>query len=66
MSDRTLPIWVKIVLVVSALMQAVFGLRLLFDPASIQPPTVFGYISVVTPVILLGMGIYLLMPSRSA
>ena len=35
MSDRTLPIWVKIVLVVSALMQIVFGLRLLADPASI-------------------------------
>lgn len=35
MFDRTLPIWVKIVLVVSALMQIVFGLRLLFDPASI-------------------------------
>ena len=35
MTDRTLPIWVKIVLVVSALMQIVFGLRLLADPASI-------------------------------
>ncbi len=35
MSDRTLPVWVKIVLVVSALMQVVFGLRLLVDPASI-------------------------------
>lgn len=35
MTDRTLPVWVKIVLVVSALMQLVFGLRLLIDPASI-------------------------------
>ncbi len=35
MSDRTLPLWVKIVLVVSGLMQLAFGLRLLVDPASI-------------------------------
>lgn len=35
MTDRTLPIWVKIVLIVSGLMQIVFGLRLLADPASL-------------------------------
>lgn len=35
MTDRTLPMWAKIVLVVSGLMQIVFGLRLLIDPSSI-------------------------------
>ncbi len=35
MTDRTLPIWVKIVLVVSGLMQIVFGLRLLMDPSAL-------------------------------
>ena len=35
MTDRTLPTWVKIVLVVSGLMQIVFGLRLLMDPSSL-------------------------------
>jgi hypothetical protein len=35
MTDRTLPIWLKIVLVVSASMQVIFGLRLLIDPSSL-------------------------------
>ena len=35
MTDHTLPIWVKIVLVVSGVMQIVFGLRLLMDPSSL-------------------------------
>ncbi|MEO8358155.1 MAG: hypothetical protein ABI621_19800 [Chloroflexota bacterium] len=35
MTDRTLPIWVKIILVVSGVMQIVFGLRLLMDPSSL-------------------------------
>jgi hypothetical protein len=35
MTDRTLPTWVKIVLVVSASMQVIFGLRLLVDPSSL-------------------------------
>jgi hypothetical protein len=35
MTDRTLPLWLKIVLVVSASMQVIFGLRLLIDPSSL-------------------------------
>jgi hypothetical protein len=35
MTDRTLPLWLKIVLVVSATMQVFFGLRLLIDPSSL-------------------------------
>lgn len=35
MTDRTLPAWVKAVLIVSGLMQIVFGLRLLIDPSSL-------------------------------
>ncbi|MBC7879385.1 MAG: hypothetical protein H7Y59_19625 [Anaerolineales bacterium] len=35
MTDRTLPSWVKIVLVISGLMQIVFGLRLLIDPSAL-------------------------------
>ena len=35
MTDRTLPSWVKIVLVISGVMQIVFGLRLLMDPSSL-------------------------------
>jgi hypothetical protein len=35
MIDRTLPVWLKIVLVVSASMQVIFGLRLLIDPSSL-------------------------------
>lgn len=35
MNDRTLPLWLKIVLVVSGTMQIIFGLRLLVDPASL-------------------------------
>jgi hypothetical protein len=35
MTDRTLPIWLKIVLIVSASMQVIFGLRLLIDPSSL-------------------------------
>ena len=35
MMDRTLPIWLKTVLVISASMQIMFGLRLLIDPSSL-------------------------------
>lgn len=35
MTDRTLPSWVKIALLVSGLMQIVFGFRLLMDPSSL-------------------------------
>jgi hypothetical protein len=35
MIDRTLPLWLKIVLIVSASMQVIFGLRLLIDPSSL-------------------------------
>lgn len=35
MTDRTLPSWVKTVLVISGLMQIVFGLRLLIDPSAL-------------------------------
>ncbi len=35
MTDRTLPIWLKIVLVVMAVMQLVFGLTLLINPAAL-------------------------------
>jgi hypothetical protein len=35
MSDRSLPGWLKIILVISASMQVVFGLRLLIDPSSL-------------------------------
>jgi hypothetical protein len=38
---------------------------LLLESASVQPPTPLGYIIAATPLILFGMGIYLLMPSRS-
>ena len=35
MEDRTLPIWLKAVLVVMAFMQLIFGLTLLFNPAAL-------------------------------
>jgi hypothetical protein len=41
-------------------------LTLLLESASIQPPTPLGYLIVATPLILLAMGAYLLMPARSA
>jgi hypothetical protein len=40
-------------------------LTIILESASVQPPTVFGYIIVLAPIILLGMGIYLLLPGRS-
>ena len=40
-------------------------ITLILESASIQPPTIFGYIIAAAPVILLGMGMYLLMPGRS-
>ncbi len=38
---------------------------LLLESVSVQPPTVLGYIIAAAPLILFGMGIYLLLPSRS-
>lgn len=40
-------------------------LTLILEFASVQPPAPFGYIIVATPFILLGMGIYLLLPARA-
>jgi hypothetical protein len=40
-------------------------LTLLLESASIQPPSLLGYIITLTPFLLFGMGIYLLMPSRA-
>jgi hypothetical protein len=41
------------------------SITLIIESASIQPPAIFGYIIVAAPIILLGMGVYLLMPGRS-
>jgi hypothetical protein len=40
-------------------------LTLLLESPSVQPPSLLGFIIAATPLILLGMGIYLLMSSRS-
>ena len=40
-------------------------LTVLLEAISIQPPTSFGYLIAATPLILLGMGTYLLVPRRS-
>ena len=41
------------------------AITMILESASIQPLTILGYIIVLAPLILLGMGIYLLLPSRS-
>lgn len=40
-------------------------LTLILESVSIQPPTVLGFLIAAAPFILLGMGLYLLMPGRS-
>ena len=40
-------------------------LTLLLESASVQPPTAFGYFIIATPVILLILGLYLILPNRS-
>jgi len=41
-------------------------ITIFLESASIQPPTEFGYIVVAAPILLLGMGVYLLLPARSS
>jgi hypothetical protein len=40
-------------------------LTLILESSSVQPPTPLGFIIVAAPLILFGMGIYLLMPART-
>jgi hypothetical protein len=40
-------------------------LVILIENAAVQPPTPLGYLIAATPLILLGMGVYLLWPGRS-
>ena len=42
------------------------SLALLLERGSIAPPTVFGYYTALTPLLLLLLGLYLLLPGRSA
>jgi hypothetical protein len=55
---------------IPAVGMSTFGLAgiitLILESASIQPPTVLGYIIAAAPLILLGVGVYLLIPGRSA
>ena len=41
-------------------------LTLILESASVQPPTPLGFIIAATPFLLFGMGIYFLVPARSA
>ena len=61
------PLWREVAIPAAGM--AMFGgartITILIEWASVQPPTVIGYFIAATPPVLLGMGVYLLMPGRA-